>query len=307
MGWVDRQLPESDEIFLDHVGFFVHDIESIATAFERLGFAITPVNIHYAADAEGRLVKSGTANRLLTFRRGYLEVLAAVADTPLADQLKAALARYAGLHLLAFAHADAASQTERLVRAGFALQSTVRLRRPVQTAQGEQTARFTVVRVQPGVFPEGRVQLLTHETPELVWFPEYCSHPNRADALTDILLVSEDAGEKAERFGRYTACPAVADEDRWVVSLARGRMTFAHPRTAARLLPAFSPPSLPYTAAVAIASADLAATRRALAERGVRPAADREKRVCIGPEDAAGAHIVFHTPDAGPVWPLLGG
>ena len=89
MGWVDRQLPESDEIFLDHVGFFVHHIESIATAFERLGFVVTPVNIHYSADTDGKLVRSGTANRLLTFRRGYLEVLAAVTDTPLADQLKA--------------------------------------------------------------------------------------------------------------------------------------------------------------------------------------------------------------------------
>jgi hypothetical protein len=305
MRWVDRQLPAADELFLDHIGFFVQDLDAAAPIFERLGFAVTPVNIHHNAGPDGRLERSGTANRLITFRRGYLELLAAVADTPLADQLRAALARYPGLHLLAFAHADAAARAERVARAGFVLQPAVRLRRPVQTAAGERTASFTVVRAHAGEFPEGRVQLLTHETPDLVWFPERCRHPNRADALTDVLLVSEDAAEKADRFGRFTACPAAPDTDRWAVSVDRGRMTFATPRAAERLLPGFSAPSLPFTAAVAVASADLAATRRVLAERGVRPLADREGVTCIGPADAAGAYLIFHAPEADPVWPRL--
>ena len=94
MSWIDRQLPKGDDIFLDHVGFFVEDIEAVGAVLDRLGFTPTPVNIHYNSDEKGNLTKSGTANRLCTFEFGYIEVLGAVADTSLADQLKAALSRY---------------------------------------------------------------------------------------------------------------------------------------------------------------------------------------------------------------------
>lgn len=307
MGRMDRQLPEDDEIFLDHIGFFVPDIERVEAAALRIGFAVTPVNIHFHTGPDGELVKSGTANRLIVFRRGYLEFLAAVADTPLADQLRSALARYQGLHLLAFTHADVAAQEARLRAAGFALQPTVKLRRPIQTPAGDRTLHVTVVRAMPGVFPEGRVQMLTHETPELIWQPQAIRHPNRADALTDVLLVSEDADAKAERFGRFTAGAVAAEGACRVVSLPRGRMTFASPAAAARLLPRFSPPSLPFTAAVAIASADLDETRRALATRGVTPVADTPEALCLGPADGMGAYLVFHRGGLEPVWPHLAG
>lgn len=307
MAWLERQLPEADQTFLDHVGFFVADIQAAEATFQRIGFTLTPVNIHYHAGADGALVRSGTANRLAVLRRGYLEVLAAVADTPLADQLTTALARYAGLHLLAFTHADVASREARLLAAGFDLQPTVKLRRPVQTPAGDRTLHVTVVRAQPGVFPEGRVQLLTHETPELIWQPGADRHPNRADALTDVLLVCEDARAKAERFARFTGGCLAPEEDHWVVSLDRGRLSFATPQAAGRLLPAFAPPALPYTAALAIASADLGCTRAALADRGVRPLLDREGLVCLGPADGAGAYILFHALGAMPVWRPLGG
>jgi len=306
MGWVDRQLPKGDETFLDHLGFFVPDIEGVAAAFERIGFLVTPVNIHSHVGPDGAPVRSGTANRLVVLRRGYLEVLAAVADTPLAEQLACALRRYQGLHLLAFTHPDAAGQEARIRQAGFELQSTVRLRRPVQTPAGDRTLHVTVLRAAPGVFPEGRVQMLTHETPELIWQPDSLRHPNRADALTDVLLVSGDARDKAARFARFTGGAAGPEGEGWVVSLARGRMTFAPPEAAARLLPRFAPPSLPYTAAVAIASADLDETRRLLASRGIRPLADAPEALCLGPEDGIGAYLVFHREGVAPVWPRLG-
>jgi hypothetical protein len=42
-----------------------------------------------------------------------------------------------------------------------------------------------------------------------------------------------------------------------------------------------------------------------LDQRGVQPVIEREKVVCLGPTDGAGAYIVFHAPDAVPVWPYL--
>ncbi len=305
MGWIERQLPEKNEIFLDHVGFFVEDIEAAGARFERLGFSVTPVNIHYNADADGTLSRSGTANRLSTFDIGYIEVLGAVADTPLADQLNASLSRYGGLHLIAFTHPDMAYQAARLVESGFDLQPPVRLRRPIQTSDGEKTVRVTVLRTKPGVMTEGRVQMLTHETPELIWLPEYSHHPNRTDALSDLLLISEDADEKAALYGRYTDCPVLREDGLTVVSLSRGRLTFATPETAAAILPALRIPSLPYIAAVALRSADLNDTRKALNERGVKPLAANDSLWIVGPQDGAGAYIVFHAQGVDAVWQHL--
>ncbi len=302
MGWVERQLPEKNELFLDHVGFFVEDIEAAGAWFERLGFAVTPVNIHYNADAQGKLSRSGTANRLSTFDLGYIEVLGAVADTPLADQLNAALSRYGGLHLIAFTHADMAYQERRLVEAGFDLQPPVKLRRPIQTPEGEKTVRVTVLRTKPGVMTEARVQMLTHETPELIWLPEYSNHPNRTQALSDLLLISEDAGEKAALYARFTDCPVLTENGLGVVSLSRGRLSFAAPEAAAAVLPQLQIPSLPYIGAVALRSADLDQTRQVLAERGVTPLAANQAILVVGPQDGVGAYIVFHAPGVDSVW-----
>jgi len=306
MGWIERQLPEGDEIFLDHVGFFVEDIEASGGVFERLGFKPTPVNIHYHTDAEGNLIRSGTANRLCTFGIGYIEVLGAVADTPLADQLEAALARYAGLHLVAFTHPDMTRQSERLVKAGFALQPTVRLRRAIQTDAGEKTVRVTVIRTQPGVMEEGRVQMLTHETPELIWLPRYSSPPNRVDALTELFFISEHPEKKAGIYAKFTACPVGGVRGLHTVELSRGRLTFTDPDTAAGLLPGLSIPGLPYIAAVVLRSADLDETRRYLKKNGVRPLSSSDAVVVVGPKEGLGAYLVVHAAGVDSVWSHLG-
>ena len=46
----DRQLPRGDEIFLDHVGHFVADVEAAGRALARAGFAPTPVSVQVNPD-----------------------------------------------------------------------------------------------------------------------------------------------------------------------------------------------------------------------------------------------------------------
>ena len=41
-----RQTPDAGQIFLDHVGWFVPDMDAAARAFEKLGFGLTPFSIH---------------------------------------------------------------------------------------------------------------------------------------------------------------------------------------------------------------------------------------------------------------------
>lgn len=253
-------------VVLDHVGLFVPEMARAARVMERLGFDLTPYTAQRHALASGETAPTGTANRLAVLRQGYIEILTPVGDTPLASQMRRALDRYTGLHLIAFGTADAEAAHERLGRAGFDPLPLVRLQRSVPTAAGEKLARFSVVRVPPDRMPEGRIQFCRHHTPELVWQPERQHHPNRAQCLTDIVLCTDDP-QAAQRFGRFLA---LAPETLGfkLFRLARGRLHVVHPAAFAEAT-GIEPPTSPFIAGFALTSADLAATRAVLREREV--------------------------------------
>lgn len=300
----DRQLPTGDEVFLDHVGYFVADLQAAGPALERLGFRLSPINLQQNAHAAGILRPSGTSNRLALLRRGFIEILAATHETPLADQLRRALARYQGIHLIALSHADIPAQRERLVAAGFCMQEVVRLRRQKQTPQGVREVAWSVLRPAPGEMAEGRVQFALCHTPELTWPDDSPALENGADALTDLLLCVADRREAAERFGRFIGRPAFDQEGITQLALDRGRLLFVEPDGVARILPAFDPPALPYMAGQALRS-DVDRTRDALAKRGVEPLFASDELVCVGPADALGSHLLFHAASVSDPWRAL--
>src|SRR5580658_177897 len=150
----DRQLPVGDEIFLDHVAHFVRDADAATSALVRCGFAPTPVSIQVSPDPAGGTRPTGTGNVTIMFARGYAEILFKTSDTPLSREFDAALEHHAGMHLAAFAVADAEAAHCRLASNNFAVRELVRMSRPVETATGPGTAAFTIARVEPGVMPE---------------------------------------------------------------------------------------------------------------------------------------------------------
>src|SRR3546814_5547881 len=80
--------------------------------------------------------------------------------------------------------------------------------------------------------PEGRVQYCGHETPDLVWLPEWIRHPNSAEALTDFLIVAADPAEAAHRFATF-AGRRFREEDGglFAIGLDRGRITRSEEHT----------------------------------------------------------------------------
>ncbi len=130
VSWTGRQLPQGDEVFIDHVGYFVADLDAAGAQLERLGFRVSLTNVQTNADASGALKPSGTSNRLAKLKFGFLEILAATHDTPLAEQFRKQIARYSGLQLIAFSAADMARERERLIGAGFAMQRGRRAQAP---------------------------------------------------------------------------------------------------------------------------------------------------------------------------------
>lgn len=302
--WIDEQVPEGTQTFLDHVGYFVADLDAAGTQLERLGFRVSLTNVQTNADATGALKPSGTSNRLARLKRGFIEILAATHDTPLADQFKAALARYDGLHLIALSHGDIPATRARLVAAGFPMQDVVELRRRDRTLPDNPEVHFSVLRPQPGAMAEGRVQYVKPHTIDSVWRANTITTENGAEGLTDMLLVVNDPASVAARYGRYTGVAPVMRGGLHAVPLDRGELVFASPIEAAARLPGFRALSLPFMAGQAL-RADLAVTRAFLARAGVTPVFESHAMICLGPADALGGWMLFHDAGVDDVWNAL--
>jgi hypothetical protein len=257
-GEVDRRLPLNGEIFLDHIAHFVSDPDSASRALARAGFAPTPVSVQvHPGPAGGAPQPTGTGNVTCMLDRGYLEILFKTADTPLSRELDAAIARYRGVHLAAFAVDDAAAMHARLGEAGFRTRPLVNMQRPVGTVTGDDIAAFSVVRLAAGEMPEGRIQALTHHTEHTVWQPRWLSHPNGARGLIDVVIAEADVDEAAARFRRFLGRDPQADRFGPAFHLDRGRVQLAPAAALEKLFPRLTIPGLPFIAGYGVAVASL--------------------------------------------------
>ena len=294
----DCFVPDIGQVFLDHVGLFVADLDAIPAWFTRLGFTLTPRAMHMHRDVAGREAPSGTSNHCAMFREGYLEILGATADTPLAAQLKARLARYPGVHLIAFAAADADARHAALDQTDLAPLPLVHLQRPIDLDGGPTaTGRFSVIRMPPDSMPEGRIQVVTHHTPELVWQPRFLTHANGVEALTEVLVCVDDPAEAAGRFGRLLTRPARTADGAAEVDLNRGGIRFLTPDRLALELPDLTPPSLPFIAAIGFRCRDLAATGRFFADRNIPVKAWSRTLLRLPASEALGLTMLFRSTD----------
>jgi hypothetical protein len=249
---------------IDHLAHFVPDIDRAGAALIRLGFTLTPFSAQsHRLTPDEPLVPAGTANRCVMMQRGYLEILTPTHDTPNAEQLRNAMRRYTGIHLIAFGTQAPEADYQRLSVAGFAPLAPLALQRQVGIESGEATARFTVVRVAPTTMAEGRIQYCQHHTRDLVWQPRWLDHPNHAVGLAGIVLCVADPAEAAQRYARFTGLPAQAagpSGAAWRLDSARGYLLLASPALLQRTL-GIAAPALPWIAGCVIDSDDMAATR----------------------------------------------
>lgn len=294
--WTDNQVPDDGEIFLDHVGWMLPDMDEAAMAFERMGFPLTPLAIHKDRHPEtGEPVLVGSANRLAILPLGYLEFLTPVegADTVVSRHMQGAIARHVGVHLIAFTVSDAERYGETLVERGFELHPTVHLRRMVEGENGEEVeAAFTVIRAKLGSIPEGRLQVLTHLTPEHVWQNRLLPKENGLLGLAEAVFAVDNPLESAARLERFTGREPVEADGEVVIPLSRGQLRFLTPDAAGALVGGLVP-APPSVAAVGLVSSDLGKTRAFLDGAGFSVAAGQD-RLLIRPDEACGVHFIIY-------------
>ncbi len=293
------QLPVDDQVFLDHIGWFVPDMDAASRALERLGFLLTPYSLHGDRDpATGVIKPVGTANRLIMLDQGYLEILTTVGaiDLPVAQHMRTTLAdRGAGVHLIALAVADATRKAEELTTAGFTMQPTVNLRRTLEAENRMQAeVAFTVVRPAFAQFPECRMQALTHHTPEHMWQRRYMAQPNGIVGLENVSVVVSDLMEAASRFGRFSTRRSEGEITRVEVLFDRGKIELGKVPSPALRAPSPSREKeevkAPYISRLGLISRDLDFTRCFLADRGVGVGQDAD-RLIVDPVDALGVEL----------------
>jgi len=224
----DRQKPAPGELFLDHLGHFVPDLEAAAGLLDALGFAVTPVSNHTVAGQA-----AGTANRCVMLEQGYLEILAPTLDTPNARRVRAHMARYSGVHLACFGTPDAQFERERLAAHGFHPEPLVHLERALHTGE---TASFQVIYVPPEEMPEGRVQYVRQMRPQALWTGESLAHRNGVIGLKAVFVVAQDPAQSAARWARFSGLLPRPEGDLVVLECARGRVVVGTPMQLSGLL-----------------------------------------------------------------------
>ncbi|MFK7944569.1 MAG: VOC family protein [Paracoccaceae bacterium] len=241
-----RQTAGQGEIFLDHVGWFLPDLDCSLEIFTALGFVLTAKSVHGHQDpATGERHLVGSANRLAMLSLGYLEHLMPVegTDTPVSRHMRRALDVRQGVHLVAFNVADAEAEAKAVTARGIGVMPTTHLRREVSTADGGTAeAAFTVIRAELGCLPEGRLQSVTHHTPEHVWQPRHVA-VNGVSGLSEVIWSSPDPDASAARLSSYTGRPAEPVGDAMVIRLDRGHLTIANPEAVSASTGVFVAPS----------------------------------------------------------------
>jgi hypothetical protein len=202
------------------------------------------------------------------------------------------------VHLVAFGTAAAEQDHARLAKAGFSPLPPLTLQRQIGTEGGEDTARFSVVRVPPGTMPEGRIQYCQHHTPHLVWQQRWLTHTNLATALNGVLLGVTDPLEAAQRYARFTGLLPQLAGGIWRLDTARGYLLFATPDMLQQRL-GLAAPALPWIAGYVIETADIAAAGAALRSAGSGVSTLNRQRLLARLPPSLGGMIVFEPPGSG--------
>ncbi|KIZ37048.1 MULTISPECIES: VOC family protein [Rhodopseudomonas] len=176
---------------LDHVVINVMGgLDDAQAQFARLGFDLTERGHHTL----------GSSNHLAIFDTNYLELLGYL---PGRETMRADLwAHPPGLTGLVFKSVDADRVYQTMRQRGVPVETPASFARPVMLADGAHDARFRVIRVSGDEVQNGRTFFCHHDTPDMVWRPEWQSHPNGVTGITEFVIASQQPARTAALYER---------------------------------------------------------------------------------------------------------
>jgi glyoxalase-like protein len=193
---------------IDHLLTYVHDLDAAASAFQRMGFTLSPLS---------RIEAMGISNHLVLMRQGtpgfanYIELMSTHDRARLPPPMAKVLSGPEGIKSMVLGTEDAGAAQQAMVRHGFAAAPPVHVKREWKIAPGHS------------VFPEFDV-ILPVEAPlafnacryfnvALYLRPEWLEHANGAQRVASVFAVAEDANAIACRYGDLFEAPTMQSAD----------------------------------------------------------------------------------------------
>jgi len=252
---------------LDHVVIDVRDhIDDAMRCFASLGFQLTPRGRHTL----------GSVNHLAMFATDYLELLGFGED----GATRTEIARFPrGLNGLVFKTTDADLVHRQAQAAALPVLPVQSFSRPVALAGASHDARFRTTRLDSDKITIGRVYFCEHLTPDLVWRPEWQTHPNGANAISRVVVATPDPQRAAGLFRDLFGAHAIAERNgRQVMTAGTAQVELSPPNMIAAEFGAAAEPAgrAEYMAALGIKVRSLRETAQMMrAVTGVRVEAQR--------------------------------
>ena len=176
---------------IDHAVVAVRDLDRAAATFRELGFTLTPRGHH----------SIGSQNDCIMLGETYIELLAPLGAHPWLEHYRDFLRKGEGLAAIALRTHDADAACDALRSQGVPAKLPMDLSRPVEGG----VARFRLVQIE-GV---ASVFVCEHQTPELVWRPEWQRHANGASELIGAALAANRPFAAVPSSVEWGAAPAL--------------------------------------------------------------------------------------------------
>lgn len=183
---------------IDHLGWLVNDLDSVAASFVRLGFTLSPRQTHSP--------NMGSANHTFVLGDTYVELIAFTRTTPFNEPWRRRVGEREGLYIASARTDDAAAALVEVRAAGFGASDLVTHSRPATLPDGRVVeVAFDVVYLDEDAVAPLHMSICGHRSPEHIFIDELSRHANTAVALHEVHVVTDDcvaaAGRCAALFG----------------------------------------------------------------------------------------------------------
>jgi hypothetical protein len=253
-------------IGLDHVVVAVRDLDAAASAWQAVGFTLSPRGTHSA--------HMGSGNYTIMLGEDYIELLGVLAPTEHNASMRTFLEERQGLERAAFTTDDAQAGVAELRAKGIEAMGPVSFGRPVSLpGGGEAEARFEVFRWPTAMQPGGLgIFACQHLTRQNVWITTLQSHANAATRIMRIEVLTPGPEVAARELAHLLDREAERQADgAWRVrsGARRADLVFLDRDTLGRRHADVGLDAMPGqgAAALVLGTSDLSATREALGGR----------------------------------------
>jgi catechol 2,3-dioxygenase-like lactoylglutathione lyase family enzyme len=173
---------------LDHLVVNVRDkMDEAAMRYRKLGF-------HLPAEGHHSL---GSTNHVMVFETEYLELMGLPPEVAARGGGPDITRDPVGLAACALTTVDAGATHRDLQALGISAKEPASFSRPVELGRVTREAAFTITRIDPVETPAGRVFFCQHHTRDLVWRPEWQTHPNGALGIVEVDAVVPEPAQSA--------------------------------------------------------------------------------------------------------------